>query len=260
MARQVGDRYAEAKALGKLMDSAYADGDMVASLEFAEQALAISRELGNVHAVGECLQMVGAATTDPDERRRIQLEALACAREVGDVLLESSQLQHLASLDLHAGRIAESITYLEEAAALTDQIGGDFVVQLLRSNLALLWLIEGRIAEAAPLIRGVLLFGRRMGSGLVVAEMVFAAACVASWQGDLDRAARLFGAGDVDIDAGLAVRTISWSPAEQALREREQAQLRDVMGVAAYEAAYEAGVRMPAAQARDLALGRHSAG
>ncbi|MGH3302104.1 MAG: hypothetical protein ACRDOK_10565 [Streptosporangiaceae bacterium] len=260
MARAVGDRHAETRALGKLMDSFYAAGDFAASRELAEQALAIAREIGDVQLIGECLQMVGAVTTDPDERRRRCEEALACAREAGDALLESSELDQLFSIALHAGRIEEGSEYLEESAALADHIGGDFIVHLTRSNLALLRLMQGRTAEAAPLIRGVLLFGRRMGPSLVVGEMVFAAACVAAWQGDLDRAARLFGAGDADIDPSLAMRTILWSPPEQGLREREQARVRELLGDAAYEAAYAAGARLPAAQARDLALSREAGG
>ncbi len=258
MARAVGDRSAEAIALGKLMDSAFADGDMAASHEFAEQALAIARELGHAERIAVGLQMIAVTTADPDERRRLHGEALACAREAGDVLLESATLEHLFSIELHAGRIEEGSHYLEEAAALDEYIGGDFIVHFTRSNLALLRLIQGRTAEAAPLIRGALLFGRRMGTGIILGEMVFAAACVAAWQGDLERAARLFGAGDVDIEAALAMRTMLWSAAEQSLREREQGRVRELLGDAAYQAAYAAGARMPPAEARDLALGREA--
>ena len=260
LARAVGDRHAEAYALGQLMASSYAQGDMAASRAFAERALAIARELGDVQLIAECLQMVASTRTDPDERRRLHAEALACAREVGDVLLESSELDSLFSLELHAGRIEEGSGYLEQSAVLAEHIGGDFIVHFAHSNLALLRLIQGRTAEAAPMVRAALLFGRRMGPGIVMGEMVFAAACVAAWQGDLDRAARLFGAGDVDIDASLAMRTILWSPAEQSLREREQGRLKELMGDAAYETAYAAGARMPTAEARDLALGRATAG
>jgi tetratricopeptide (TPR) repeat protein len=260
LARSVGDRHAEVKALGQLMSSSYADGDVAASHAFADRALTIARELGNVQLIAECLQMVGSTTTDPDERRRLHAEALACAREAGDVLLESSELDSLFSIELHAGRIEEASPYLEQSVALAELIGGDFIVHFTRSNLGLLRLIQGRTAEAAPLIRGALLFVRRMGPGMIVGEMVFAAACVAVWQGDLDRAARLFGAGDVDIDAGLAMRTIQWSPAEQGLREREQGRLRELMGEQAYAAAYAVGAKLPPAQARDLALGRVTTG
>ncbi len=260
LARAVGDRHAEAQALGQLMASSYADGDMAASRVFAERALAIARELGNLQLIAECLQMVGSTATDPAERRRLHSEALALAREVGDVLLEASELDSLFSLELHAGRIEEASPYLEQSAALAELIGGDFIVHFTHSNLALLRLIQGQTAEAAPLIRGALLFGRRMGPGIVLGEMVFAAACVAAWQGELERAARLFGAGDVDIDAGLAMRTILWSPAEQSLREREQGRVRELLGDAGYQAAYAAGARLTPAEARDLALGRQAGG
>ncbi len=258
LARAVGDRHAEAVALGQLMASSLADGNTAAGHAFARRALVIARDIGDVQFTGQCLQWVAATAGNPDERRRFHAEALACSREAGDLLLESAELENLFSIELHAGRIEEGNRYLEQAAALADQIGGDFILHLTRSNLALLRLIQGRTAEAAPLIRGALLFGRRMGAGLLVGEMIFAAACVASWQGDLDRAACLFGAGDVDINASLAMHTIFWSPAEQDLREREQRRVRELMGDTEYEAAYAEGARMPPARARDLALGRET--
>ena len=256
MAMAAGDREAEWWAHGMLMHSAYSDGDMAASHELAKRAAAIADELGDDQRVAECFQMLAATAADQEESRRVHEQALARARQAGDDLLAASELSHLFSMELHAGRVAESSPYLEEAAELAERVGGEFFVHYLSANLALLRLIQGRTAEAAPLVREVLLSARRMDSGIVSGEMIFASACVAAWRADPELAARLFGAGDVDIDNSLAIRTIKWSAAEQSLREREQARVRDLLGAEAYEAAYQAGARLTSAQARDLALGR----
>jgi len=256
LAREVGDRRAEAHAIGNLIEFSFIAGDLAAGHELAQHGVAIARELGDVQLLAEQLQGLANTTADPEERRPIDEDALASARAAGDDLMEASELSHLFSIELHAGRVDTGCAYLEQAYVLAERIGGELLVELIRLNLALLRLIQGRTSEAEPLIRGALLFGRRMGPGIDIGEMIFAAACVAAWQGDLLRAARLFGAGDVDIDASLAMRTINWSPPEQSLREREQSRVRELLGDVAYEAAYAEGTRMPRAQARDLALNR----
>ena len=119
---------------------------------------------------------------------------------------------------LHAGRIEEGSASLEEAIALAERVGGDLLLHFLRCNLALLRLIQDRYAEAATLVRGCLRTSRRLGPGVGSGELIFAAACVAAWQGDDMRAATLHGAGDADIDASLEMRTINWSDAEQGVR------------------------------------------
>ncbi len=260
MARAVGDAHAEARALERLVESAFYAGDVDSAHRLCEQVVAIAREHDCADLLGEALQALAFTIEEPAEKRRLQQEALAIARTSGDDLLAANGLANLFAIELDAGQIEQAGAYMDEADALTDRVGGDLFLHFLRSNLALLRLIQGRTAEAAPLVRGALLFTHRMGPGVALGEMIFAAACVASWRGDPTLAARLFGAGDVDIAAGLEMRTITWSTAEQNLREREQGRVRAVLGDAVYEAAYAEGARLPSAEARDLALGRETAG
>jgi predicted ATPase/class 3 adenylate cyclase len=257
MARAVGDRRTEARALTTLGASIEINGDReTALLEMAQQAVAIARDIGDVQLLGEQLQFLASVTEGAGERRRVCLEALDCCRRSGDDLLAWALLNQLFGLALHAGRIDEGSAFMAEAVELAEKVGGDFLVYLQRCNLALLRLIQGRYAEALPLVRTCLLMNRRLGPGVPGAELIFAAACCAAWQGEPVRAARLHGAGDADIAASLKNRSISWSDAEQSLREREQSQLRELMGDAAYEDAYRAGAQLSVAEATDLALNR----
>jgi len=260
MARALGDRRAEAHAISRLVESAYIADDIATGLALAEQGVAIGRELGDVQLLGKQLLSLSIDTADEEAARRTRLEALACFRESGDDLLACTTLSTLFSLELHAGRVEEGNAHLEEAAVLAEQVGGDLMVYYVSGNLALLRLVQGRHAEAAPLVRRSLLLSRRLGPGVGGGEMIFAAACCAAWQGDYLRAARLHGAGDADIKTSLEIRTIKWSAAEQELREREQGRLQELLGETAYQDAYRAGAQLALEQAQDLALGRDSAG
>jgi hypothetical protein len=255
MARDVGDRYVEAHAISKVVESAYVAGDPTGYL-LAEQGVAIARELGDVQLLGEQLQGLGLTAPLPEDRVRIHQEALACCSQVGDVLLTVGELNNKFSMHLHAGQIEEGTACLEEAAALVEGLGGELMLHFLRCNLALLRLIQDRYAEAATIVRGCLRMSRRLGPGVGSGELIFAAACVTAWEGDDLRAARLHGAGDADIDNSLEIRTINWSDAEQGVRVRAQAALRDRLGDAVYDEAYRAGAQLTQNQALDLALGR----
>lgn len=260
MARDVGDRHTQAQALSTLGESLGIDGDADAARQLAEQAVAIARELGDVQLLGEQLQFLGFVASDPAELLRIHQEALDCGRRDGDDMLAASALSHLFSLSLQLGRLDESSGYLEESTRLFEELGGNLLTYLARCNLALLRLLQGRPAQAAPLVRTCLLLRRRLGPGVPGGEILFAAACCASFAGDLDRAARLHGAGDKEIAASLENRSINWPDAEQQLRERDQGRLRELLGEPAYAGAYQAGAKLSLEQALDLALGRDPVG
>jgi tetratricopeptide (TPR) repeat protein len=254
MAGDVGDRHTQARALSMLGESLTIDGDERTAREVAEQAVAIARELGDLQLLAEQLQFLGLVASDPEERMRIHQESLDLCRPCGDDMLAASELNHLASLSLRAGRFEEGSAYLEESIELFEKVGGDLLVYLARCNLAMLRLLQDRQAEAAPLVRTSLLVRRRLGPGVPGGELIFAAACCAAWEGDLSRAARLHGAGDKDITASLENHSISWSGQEQQLREREQGRLRQILGETAYSQAYRSGAQLSEEQALDLAL------
>ena len=161
-------------------------------------------------------------------------------------------------LDLHAGRLDDAQSHLEEAVALAEPLGDEVHLYFFRSDLVMLRLIQARHAEAEPEVRRCLLVARRTGLVMGAAEVILGAACCAAWHGDHEKAARLHGAADAAIEAGLGDRTIMWSDAEQQMRAREQGQLRELMGGTHYDAAYRAGRLLLPADAVALALGREA--
>jgi predicted ATPase/class 3 adenylate cyclase len=258
LARELGDIRLEARALGQLASASSYEQDLPAVRQLASEGADLAAKIGDMQLLGELLASFAAAAPTPEDVRKIRLEVLACCRKSGDDLLAAGELHSLYGLDLHAGLIENAEAYLRQSISLAEQLGGELFLYFLRSDLGLLLLIQGRHEQAAPVIRRCLLVARRIGTRIDASEVILGAACTAAFQGGFQLAARLHGAADVDIQAARQLRAINWSRAEQDLREREQRQLRELMGAADYDDAYQAGSMLSPARAVELALSRET--
>ncbi|HYK26709.1 MAG TPA: adenylate/guanylate cyclase domain-containing protein, partial [Streptosporangiaceae bacterium] len=240
ISRRLGDRRLEARALSMLGGAAYFDRDMAAQRELCSEAVAIARQTGDPQLLGEVLgmQAVNDATEDA---RSIRLEALDCLRQCGDDLLAANELHMLYGLEMTAGRVAEAQGLLDEAIAVAQRLGDKTFLLYFDSDLAIALLMQDRHADAVPVVRRGLLSARRLGHRIQVCELFFGAACCATWLGEYERAARLHGAADRALDEGVADMTITWSPVEEELRQKEQRLLRRQMGDQHYDDGYRAG-------------------
>ena len=255
----LGDKSAEARALSQLAGTSYLTGDQESAYRQAVEAVALARQTGDVHLLGDSLGMIAISAPD-DDQRAIRLEALECFQRSGDQLLAAGELHMLYGLDLHAGMLEDAQAHLEEAVALAEPLGDRVFLYFFQGDLGMLRLIQRRHAEAAPLVRHCLLTARRMGLIVGASEVMLGAACCAAWQGEHEKAARLHGAADVAIEAAIADRTLVWSEAEESMRVREQAGLRQAMGEGRYDAPYRAGRLLSPADAVELALSREGTG
>ncbi len=253
IARTLDDKSVQASAFSMLAGTSFLSGDQESAYQHAVKAVALAREAGDAHLLGDTLGTLAIAAP-PDDQRFIRLEALDCFRRCGDELRTASELHMIYGLDLRAGELQDAQSHLEEAVALAEPLGDEVFLYFFRSDLAMFRLIQGRHAEAVPLVRRCLLAGRRTGLAVGAAEVILGAACCAAWQGDYQEAARLHGAADVAIEAAIGQRRLMWSAAEQRMRAREQGQLLELMGAQAYDAAYLAGRLLAPAEAVDFAL------
>jgi len=251
----LGNRGLESRALGMLAGLAYFTGDQEAGRRHAADSVALAREVGDAHLLGELLGNL-ALTGSPEQNRSARLEALDCFRRCGDDLLAAGELSMLYGLDLHAGRLDDAEGHLVEAVALAEPLGDEVFLFFFLSDLAVLRIIQGRHADAAPVVRRCLLAMRRTGIEIGSAGVIFGAACCSAADGQAELAARLHGAADAAISASLADKIMLWSDAEQSAQRREQGQVRDVMGDAAFDEAFHAGARLGPAEAAAVALGR----
>jgi tetratricopeptide (TPR) repeat protein len=119
-------RRGERNRLGNL-GNAYADlGQARRAIECHEQALAISREIGDRRGAGANLGNLGNAYAALGETRRAiecHEQALAVARESGDRRNEGIHLGNLGNAYLVLGEARRAIEYLEEALAISREIG-----------------------------------------------------------------------------------------------------------------------------------------
>jgi predicted ATPase/class 3 adenylate cyclase len=260
-ARALGDRLLEARTRGHLGTVILlVEGDRAAVRALLEPAVTTAREAGDMRLLGQLLATLAPAAESDAETRAIREEAVACSQRAGDDLVVVTELHHLYGLNLHAGLLDRADDALAQSIALADAVGGELLRYFLRQDLALLRLIQGRPEEAAPIVRSCLLVVHRIGVQIDASETIFAAACCAAWQGDHERAARLFGAADADISAALEARAIRWSRSERQLGEEQQSQLRQALGEERYAEAYRRGAELSPAQAVELALGRERPG
>jgi hypothetical protein len=261
MARELGDRRLEARAMLVLAGVAYFRHDMDELRRLGEEGVAIAREIGDVHLRGElvtclCLCVKGSEPED----RRLRLEALDCFRQTGDDMFAANEMHMLYGLDLRDRLFDDARKHITAAIATAEKLGAKVFLYFMRTDYTILLLIEGKHEEAAAVVRSCLLMARRIGLHLDVSQLLFTAACCTAWQGDHVRAARLHGAADTEMGVALEVGSISWSAPEQELRQREQAGLRRLMGDGAYEAGFRSGATLSRSQGVDLALGREPAG
>jgi predicted ATPase/class 3 adenylate cyclase/tetratricopeptide (TPR) repeat protein len=259
LARELGDIRLEARALAQLAGASYFEHDPSAVRRLAAQGAELASRIKDMQLLGELLAAFARIAPTPEDVRRIRLEILDCCRKSGDHLIAAIELYNLYGLDLHAGLIENAAGYLTQAIRLAEQLGGELFLYFMRSDLGILLLIQGRPEEAVQVVRRCLLVVRRIGLRIDASEVVFAAACCSAWQGHHVKAAQLHGAADADIKAAREISAIDWSKPEQDLREREQGQLRELMGPGPYEEAYLAGARLTPAQAVELALSREPA-
>lgn len=259
MARALGDERRTGRGLVTLASIVFFEQDLAKVTQLCDEGIEIARRIGDDHLLGMLLAAQSFGLSAGAERRRAMLEALACVRRVDDQLLISSALHNLYGLSLHAGRLDEARGYLEESISVAEDLGANLMLYYLRGELAIVLFIEGRHAEAAPVVRLNLLMARRIAGGtdvaMDIAMVVFAGACYAAWRGDYLTAARLHGAADADITAALADHTIGWSDMEQRLREDEQGWLRQQIGDQAFDDAYRLGGELTRLRAVELALG-----
>jgi len=254
LAQQAGDQALQARALGLLAASAFLDHDRDAHHNLGERAVAMAREVGDVQTLAEVLRY-RIVDQFSEEARNIHLEALDCFRATGDTLYATNELHNLAGLDLVAGRFEDARNQLAQAVAGAEELGDEVFAYMYRCDLIIALLITGEYQRADPLVRSCLLVARRTGARSDASQVIFGAACVRSWHGDQVRAARLFGAADVDLKASVVDLSIMWTEPERRLQQREQAKLRELMGEAAFERCYREGAELSRSQAVELALG-----
>ena len=119
-------RYDEAEFLNRL-GLAYADlGDPRKAIEHYEQALMISREIGDRRGEGNNLGSLGLAYSDLGEMRlaiEYYEQALMISRKIGDRRGEGADLGNLGNAYRNLGETDNAIEYYQQALVIAKEIG-----------------------------------------------------------------------------------------------------------------------------------------
>jgi predicted ATPase/DNA-binding CsgD family transcriptional regulator len=222
LAREAGDRHTLAWSL--ILAGGYSIGKGIAeyhdALHLTEQGLALFRELGDKPGMAQALNVIGELTRtngDDDRAEAAYEECLRLVRETGELRREGMNLGNLGFIAMHREDIPRAEALFREALVKSYSLGHD--------------------------------------RNLVITHVISLAGVIAA-KGDLDWAARLFGAGE----ALLEPIGVSIAPGDQPEHERSLSYVRSRMDAATLEACWREGRAMSFEQVVQAALDLTSAG
>jgi tetratricopeptide (TPR) repeat protein len=242
-----------AKALYEVGLLAFRQGDQEDSRAFNEEALEVSRKVGDPR--GEADALVGLARVafregDHETVRARAEEAVSVSRGLEDPDAMFGPLHLLAAGTRQAGDYVRARALYEESLALSRELGDERGAAMELLNLAAVEKHLGNLSRAGDLLRESIPQMRTVGDdGLTVAGLVVMAGVLAEGT-EPARGARLLGAVDALMEASEQVL----DPDDQAEYKEAVASARAGLGDAEFEAARREGKTMSLESAVAFAL------
>ncbi len=249
----LGDKWGIAHALSSLGSHAYDLGEYREAAEFYEEGLALRNDLGDERGVATSLNALASiayAEGDRTEARKLYGQSLEMVRNLGDRRNTAYVLNNMGRLALESGRTDDARELFEESLSLKDELGDPRGLATTLLNLGELARAAGDEAAGREHLRQSMAIRRDLGDMVGIAESLEALAAQASSDDDFGRAVRLYGASQCLRESLGAQAT---PPARSASHDR-QAELRDALGLEAYEREWQAGAAMDWSEAVALAL------
>ena len=260
MARELGERDIEARALGFRAMIANYNQDFVAAEAYIEEALDLVSTSDNARLKVEILawsanhRIARQRGMTLEQRMNIELEMIAVATKLQDAMLIATLQGALAQSYVAQQRLAEALTLWEVSVASLEELGAHELLHSPRNNLLLGRCHSRAFDEALPLMRSCLRAERRTGFRRETGDLIFSAACIASARGDGVRAATLHGAADALREEAYKTGKLHKNDAEVVSEEESFARARKLLGDDTFERDYASGSALSKADACDLAL------
>jgi non-specific serine/threonine protein kinase len=252
--RELGDKRGIDSSLNNLGHVATVQGDYVWARTLLEESLSISRELGDISGIGVTLNNLGHVALnlgDYSSASALYQESLQIKRELADKVGIASSLTSLGSVARHESRYVDAQGLYEESLEIFRELGHKEMIVVLLNNLGHVYSIIGDYAPARGLYRESLITLHDLGDKQAVATALVGLAHVAGRQGQLEWAARLFGAAH----SLLAATGTQLEPNDRDQYEVSMASVHALLGKEKWQQAWENGQAMTPAQAIDMALG-----
>lgn len=179
---------ARAAAVSATADIAGWQGDYGSSRPLAEESLAMYRELGDVAGIAGRLHAMAFATimADPAEALRLLERSIEAYRQAGGPPEMGEAMSGMALLEMRLGKFEEARAHLEEAQALSREVGIRTLV--IDGLLGVCSRLEGDVAAARRTYLDVLVRAESSGAHLFMALPLQALADLALFEGDYERA------------------------------------------------------------------------
>ncbi len=253
IARGLADDALAADALAALNWFRFQQGDLAAALARADEAVGLARAAGDPHLITATVghrAVFKSEAGDLDAALADQQEILSLSRATGDNYVLALTLANLGIDKLAAGEVQAALAHLQDALKVTEDHGYQHLSAGVRENLGFACLMDADVAGARRLLIGVLEAARATGEKTYVHGALLGLALAAGADADPTVAATLHGAADHEYEqAGRAFEAI-----ESGLRASDHARLADVLGQAAFDAAYQRGRFLSQADAIALAF------
>ena len=162
LARTVGDRKIEARALHSLGDHHFTAGAFEEAFEALNGAAAVFEQIGGRSELGAVYNSLGRlyrAHGQTNEALKFQLEALAIHERIGSAFEHMQSLNAVAVTYQALGDSRSARPYFERALALAERASTVRIQDFLRANLAGVLIEQGAFAEAAGILEGVIARG-----------------------------------------------------------------------------------------------------
>jgi predicted ATPase/class 3 adenylate cyclase len=195
LSRALGDRPGTGRALGNLGQVEWEQGNLPRAEALSEEALAIFRALGDTRGIAIGLLNLGALTTDAERARALNEESLALHRALEDRHGIAHVLNNLGVLARNAGDDGRARTLYEESLALSRALEDPRGIALALYNLGMLAWELGDVGRAGGYYDEALTLLRELGDRALIASCLEAIAEMAA-PGQPSAAARLYGAAE----------------------------------------------------------------
>jgi tetratricopeptide (TPR) repeat protein len=151
VARELGDRNSEARALGNLASVRYEQGDIVEAQRFDQQALSIKRAIGDQRSIAFSLINIAETSADLGKLKAAEemyRESAAIGEKLQDELVIAYADMGLSVVCVRRDRLADAETLIDKALALRRQARdamGAVDAQISRASV----LVERKESEEA---------------------------------------------------------------------------------------------------------------
>jgi predicted ATPase/DNA-binding CsgD family transcriptional regulator len=238
---------------------AQAQGHDELGVALLERSLALYREIADVKGIAATLYSLGVAAEDRgayDQAAAFLTESAARSDELGDLRTKTFALLHLGIVAYGRDDLKAALAHLEAgislARAINSTLGrllGTFYLALVSTDRGELALAAGRYRELVDWLDAAGVFGeawpRRSADS--AGRTIAAIATLAVGCGQVERAARLFGAAEADYEAiGQTAALPERIPFERAIEVA-----RNILGASALQTAWAVGQTMTPVEARE---------